>query len=126
MENPQQKPSKLKIFQLVHKNFANIGISPDLAEQPYPFNGKIIMGSATLLLYVICSLMYLFDEAKTFTENTRTIYMCSLAAVIFFDLMILILNAKELFQLMNECVSIVNTRECTAKNPNTFFSNPSF
>lgn len=121
MENYEQKQPKLKILQLVQKYFANVGISPILAAQPYPFNGKLVMGSATLVLYVICSLMDLFYNDKTFAENMVTICMCSLAALIFFTLMILILNVEELFRIINDFETIVNTSRFSKKKFNSSF-----
>lgn len=117
MENFQQKSPKIKVFQLVQKHFATIGICSNLAEQPYPINTKIIKGSATLILFIICSLIYLSYEAKTISENMRIIYMCSSATLIFLALMILTLNVKELFQVVNDFDSIANTSECSVANP---------
>lgn len=118
MAKSRQKPSKIQIFQLIQKYLANIGICPSLAKQPYPINGKIITGSATLILYVICSLIYLFYESKTFTERTRTVYMCSVAALVLFALLIFILNVTKIFQFIDDCEAIVNTSECRS----SFFS----
>lgn len=112
MKNSKRKPSKLKILQLTQMHFATAGICPKLVEQPYPINGKIFMGFFILTFDIICGMIFLFYEAKTFTENTRTTFMCSLAVLIFLSLLILMFNAKELFQAINDCEKIVNTGEC--------------
>lgn len=117
MEN--SKP-KMKIFQLTQKYLATAGICPNLVQQQYPFNRKIFMGFFILILYIFCSMMYLFYTSKTFTENTRTIFMCSLAALIFLVLLILIFNVEELFKVINDCETIVNTGECCEKLNSSF------
>lgn len=106
----------MNIFQLTLKNFATIGIDPNLVLQPYPFNEKIFLGFLILGSGVICNFMYIFYEAKTYTEYTRTIYMCSLELLIIFTLTIIIFKVKMFFKLFNDdCQNLVNTSKYEIK-----------
>lgn len=101
----------MQLFQLIQNNFAAVGISWNLVAQPYPVNGKISLGFFILIISVICNLMYIVREAKTFAEYTQSIHMCSVATLILFALVIVLLNVKKLFNLINGCQKIVNTSE---------------
>lgn len=110
MENTKQnktqsKLSKLKIFQLTQKHFATIGISRNLVMQPYPINVNILMAFVT----IICNLVYAIDGAKTLAEYTQSIYIISMAILVIFALMIIILKVDKLFELIGNFESIVNT-----------------
>lgn len=123
MENPQhsqQKPKKrkLKIFKLTKKNFAAIGISPELVNHPYPFNVRILLGLLILMASVTCNLLYIICEAKTFAEYTQSIYTFSLAAVITLGLVIVLLNVAELFNLINGFENLVNASKLKSKIEN--------
>lgn len=116
------KSPKLKIFQLTLKNLATVGISPNLATQPYPLNGKIYLGILILGSGAICNVIYIFQEAKTFSEYSISIYMCSFTILIIFILTILILNVEKLCNLFDDDFeNIVNTSEQMSK---IFILNP--
>lgn len=106
-EKSQTKLPKKKIFQIVLKNFAAVGIEPNLVVQPYPINGRILMGFCILGSYMICNFKHTF-VAKTFVEYTQTAYMGSAAFVLFFVIWILLLNVKKMFKLINDAESIAN------------------
>lgn len=105
----QKKLSKVKIFQLLRESLVATGINPTLATQTYPINWKISMGFLILILSVICNLMYTLYEAETFAEYTQSAYMGSLAAVIFLDLVIILLNVTKLFDLIDGSGNLANT-----------------
>lgn len=115
MENSNQTKSqaiklpKRKVFQIIQRNLASAGITPNLLNQPYPVNGKIFVGFLILGLFMCCNFKYTFYEAKTFVEYTQTVYVGSLAAVIFLALTIIILKVDKLFELIDECENIVQT-----------------
>lgn len=120
MESSKQKQPKIKVFQLILEHLANAGICSDLVLQPYPFNRKIFKNFLILLLYIICSVMYLFYEAKTFTENTGTIYMGSVSALITIALLILVFSVKKMFKFINSCEEIANTSKFLQSTHNYF------
>lgn len=107
-------PPKMKILQLTLKNFATIGVNPNLSLQPYPFNAKIFISVLILSSYLICNLVFLFYEAKTFTELIQSIYMSFCIASIIFCSAVIISNVNKLFQTINACENFVNTSECMA------------
>lgn len=114
MKNSKQKnqttksPSKIKIFQCVQKNFATAGVGPVLSLQPYPLNLKIKFGFLLGIFYIICDLVFLFVEAKTFTEYMQSIYMGFCPTLSIFGLVVIISKAKKLFQVINDCENLVN------------------
>lgn len=112
-ENSQSVLPRKKIFQIVLKNFATIGIEPKLIAQPNPLNVRILMGFGFLGLSIICIFKYFFYEAKTFIEYTQTAYMGSAAVLLISALLILILNVESLFKLINDCENLVNLSKCT-------------
>lgn len=121
MENSEGTTSKsqtlkLKVFHVIQKNFAAVGFSSNLVTQQYPFNKKIFMGILILSTSVICNLMYIFREAKTFAEYNQSIYMCSLAAAIIFASVIILLNVKKLFNLIKVCENVANTSSQTIES----------
>lgn len=105
----QSKLSKLKIFQLCQKHFATIGISPNLVMQAYPINVKIFMAFVMNHVTIISNLVYVVREAKTFAEFTQSIYFISMALLIIFALMIIILKVDKLFELIENFDRMVNT-----------------
>lgn len=102
----------MKIFQLTQRNFATIGISADSSTQSsYQFNGQIFVGVFILGSIAICNFIYIFYEAETSAEYTESIFMSTLSIPFFLALLILILNVKKLFELINNCENLVNTSE---------------
>lgn len=101
----------MKIFQEIQKNFATLGISPGLSIQPYPLNGKILMEFLILHLALICGFRFTFYEAKTFAEYTQSTYMGAAVALCILCLLIIILNAKNMFKYINGVENIANTGE---------------
>lgn len=100
---------KMKVFQLTLDNFALAGIVPSLAIQSCPLNGKILLIFSIIGLSMFCNFKFTFYGAKTFVEYTQSIYMGSMATIVFFVQLILILKLKNLFKLTNDCESIANT-----------------
>lgn len=103
--------SKMKILQLTLKNIATIGVNPNLSLQPFPFNAKIFFAFLILSSYLICNLVFLFYESKTFTERIQSIYMSSGIASAIFCWVILIFNVNKLFETINACENLINTGE---------------
>lgn len=106
---PKPKIQKLKIFKLTQKNFAAVGISPSLIDQPHPLNEKIVWGFLILTLSIICNLMYIIGEAKTIVEYTQSFYMFCFAAITIIAWAITLRNGAKLFRLINGFENFVNT-----------------
>lgn len=103
--------SKMMIFETNQKNLAIIGIGPELGTQPYPFNGKILMGLLILTYSLISINLYAFNYAETFFEYTQCIFMTCVATLITSALLILALKVEKMFEFINLCDTIVNTCE---------------
>lgn len=117
MENPTPQPKcvKMKIFQVIQKNFAMAGFQRKLATQSYPLNGEIFMGFLILGSGLTSILMYIFTEAQTLPEYTQSIYICSIATLLFIDLFIILLNVGKTFNLIDCCEDLANTSKCEWK-----------
>lgn len=104
-------PQRIKIFQTVQKNFDNLGICVELVSQPYLCNGRVLMGIPIIGSATISNFVYIFYEAKSFSEYTQSSYMCSACILVFIGFAIQILNAKKLFEFINTYENLINTSE---------------
>lgn len=107
---------KLRVLQSIQKNFAMLGIVPALVTQTFPLNEKVFLDFSILSSAIICNFTYTFSEANTFVEYTQSIFMSTLAALINFALLILILNIEKLFGIFNGFEDIANTSQCDIFN----------
>lgn len=95
----------MKIFQLVQKNHAIVGICPN---STHTFNENAIK---TLFLYVFSfalSVVYLFDGAKTFIEYTYNMYMTMMIAMLFIVYGIAISKMCKWFEHISHMEELVN------------------
>lgn len=106
---PKPKIQKTEILRLTLKNFAAVGFTPDLIDQPYSLNRKILLGFLLLTSSIICNSMYTIREAQTFGEYTQSIYMFSLAALITLVFVTILLNVTELFSFISGVECLINT-----------------
>lgn len=104
-------PPKMEVLHWVQKNFATVGITPNLSHQPHPFSAKIAVGFVILSAYFVCNLMFTFFEANTLMEYSQSIYMGSLAILIILALFIIIFNVEKLFNLIDDSGNLVNASE---------------
>lgn len=114
LPKPESPKPKLKIYQLIQKNFAAAGIDLNLLTQPYPLNRKILLNFLILTTSFICNLMHTFYEAKSFGEHVQSNYMCTLTISIALALVIVLLQVAELFSFIDNCENIVN--KCKSMN----------
>lgn len=105
----RSQQAKLKIFQVIQKNFLIIGISPKLATQSYPINGKLFLGFLTLTLALISACVFIFHEAETLVEYAQSSYMGSIATLVLGMLFITVFNVEKIFALINLVDRAVNT-----------------
>lgn len=113
MENSNQENSpptlpKIKAFKAIQKSFAMIGITPELATQPYPCNGRISFGILLCGSCNICMCMYIIDDVETFFEYTKSIYVLSAGIDITFSLITKILKVNEIFEFINRSDGMLN------------------
>lgn len=109
VQNPQRKVERIKVLQSIQKNLSIIGVDRYTAMQQRSFNAKSIMTLLGVGLGIICTLMFLFVEAKTFFATIQSIYVCSAYIVVGFALLIMVLYLNELFQGFDDGESLANT-----------------
>lgn len=110
-EKPKPKLPRMQVFQTIQKNFAIAGITPDLVNQAYPLNVKILMGFLSLNSGAYFNLAFTLYYADTFAEYTQSIYVFSLVDLIIFALLIVVLQVDKLFKFVNTCCDIVNSSQ---------------
>lgn len=109
MRPVRTKQRKLKIFQLVQRQLAILGIVPELEMQAYRLNARVLMVFFIFGSSSACILEYTFCEAKSLSEYTESSYMGSYVLTIMFAFLIFILKLREIFMLITDCESVINT-----------------
>lgn len=107
MENSSQE--NRQAFEIFQKNFATAGITPGLAKQSWPLNGTILFAFVVLCSSNYCGLVFIADDAETFTEYIQSIYSMSYVISLIFALVILILKAGIIFEFINAGNDLINT-----------------
>ena len=115
-EKSKSQPPKLKVFEITQKNFVTVGITPNLVDQTYPFNGMILFGFLLLGSAIYCTFLFIIYDAETYAEYTQAIYISSVATLIIVMLMIVTTKAKKLFKFINACNDFVDTCELIYQN----------
>lgn len=110
-EKSKSQSSKHKVFGIIQEHLAIIGIEPNLVEQSYPFNGKILFGFLLLGSSIYCTFVFIIYEAETFAEYTQSVYIGSNGVLNIFVLLIIILKIKRLYDFINDCDDLVNTSQ---------------
>lgn len=100
---------KIKIFLIIQKNFATVGINSNLVTQDYPFNERILKGYLIICSWTISNVLYCFHGPESFSEYTQSIYVCSLCILISIAYTILILKVEKLFEFIDGVENVVNT-----------------
>lgn len=105
----QSSTSKRRVFKIVQKNFATVGITPSLVDQSYPLNGTISFAFLMLASAIYCTFVFIAYDAETFADYTQSAYTVSIVTFILLLLLASILKAKNLFEFINGCGALVNT-----------------
>lgn len=106
---PQLNGPKQKLFQLIRENLISIGIHPNLATQPYPFNKRILLRFLVLGSFIISPSTYAFHVAETFFEYTESSYMITFQIVITSTFAITILKEKTLFEAIVDLENLLDS-----------------
>lgn len=106
---------KFRIFLLTQKNFATLGVTPDLSNQQCLFNKRISIGLSLLGLATICIFQFFFYEAKTFSECTQASYLGLYSALILIGLLIVVIKVKKLFEFIKNSENLVNTSKWNSR-----------
>lgn len=106
---------KIKIFQIIQKNLASIGIGPNSEMKLHPINAKTLLISLMLTLATISIVIYISKGANTFAEFTQSAYTCSVLVLMSFVLIIMIAQLEELFKIINDCECLANISQFLKK-----------
>lgn len=98
-------------FEIPARSFAMLGISPALAAQAYPLNGRIFMGFLICAVGSSCTFAYVIYDAGIYAEYVQPIYVGSVAILCAFCLLITILKVEKLFKYINGCDDHFNMSE---------------
>lgn len=115
MENSDQtKPTtksepELKAFQLIQKHCAIIGIRLNSVSQPLSW--KILLGFLALSVFIICQLIYAFNDAQTYAEYMQSIYTCSLLSAALLTMLVLVSERTTLYEFIEHLDEIINTSQ---------------
>lgn len=104
-----QLPQRIKILQTIQKKFAIVGIYLDVVSQPYLYNGRIMMGYFIMGSATVSNFVYIFYEAKSFGEYTRSSFFCAACIYVSIVLTILTQKVKKIVEIINEIENLANT-----------------
>lgn len=108
-EKSQSSKSKHRVFKIVRKNFATVGISPNSTDRR--FGGTILFGFLMLGSAIYCISVFIIYDAEKFAEYTQSVYTVSAVAFILFILLLFIFKVENLFEFIDGCDALVNTSE---------------
>lgn len=112
-EKSQSSKSKHRVFKIVRKHFATIGITPNSTDRR--FSGTILFGFLMLGSAIYCISVFIIYDAEKFAEYSQSVYMVSGVAFILFILLLFIFKVENLFEFINGCDALVNTSESDCK-----------
>lgn len=107
-ETPQSDFPVMKSFKTVQKKFTLLGITPELAKQPYPLNLKVILALSVLTMALIFECIYIGSDASTFIDYTQSIFVAAAGFLVLFVLMILIFKVEKIFEFIDHCDFMIN------------------
>lgn len=109
--NSQSQQPKIKILHTVQKNLIYLGIGLNPAIKLQTSNGKILINFLILTTAVVWMLLYILNNAETFTEYTQSIYLSSSFILMILALIITIFNSTKLYKIINHCECLINIRK---------------
>lgn len=124
-KSKSKQPPKLKSFEIVQKNFATAGITPNLANQTYPLNGTILFEFLMLSTGIYSTTVFIIYDAGTLIEYTQSVYIDSLLILIILSLLIIILKAAKLFEYIGGNDNLINNSKWECQT-NFYYPDESF
>lgn len=119
MENTREQKlqsqfRKIKVFQIIQKNLASVGIGPNSSLELRQFNAKILLISLIYALAIMSHILYISKDAETFAEYTQCTYMCCTMTLTAAIWIIIIVQLEEFFKVIHDCECLVNTSKKTS------------
>lgn len=97
----------MKIFQLLQKNIAHLGLAAD----QIPFNKRSL-----LIIFIFCSgiilnCVYFFHRAKTFQEYAESVFVVTAIIVVTLDFTFIVWRMRHFSNCVNEAEQIIDDSE---------------
>lgn len=102
----------MRSFKTVRKNFAWLGICPELVQQSYPFNLRVIMALTVIAAGVSFVGLYVYNDAETFIDYTQSVFVAAAGSLVLFLQLILVFKVEKLFEFIDRCDAMLNQSKC--------------
>lgn len=114
----------MKHFRSVCNSFAILGICPNLLQQKYPFNIKILMVYLYYSLTIILCCVYVSQTVhRNFEELSDLIFRISVLCLLVAVYSVFVFKVKNFFHILNTCDEIVDkSKNIHKKFPLIFYT----
>ena len=103
----QSNHTAMKLFQIIQKNFAFLGIRPI---QPR-FNWRSVTIFHIFTLAITFSAVFLFFKANTFLEYAQNAYVTTTVFTVWIGFLSFLIQKQKLFQLIDDFEKCADERE---------------
>lgn len=107
----ERSHSEIKLFQILQKPFAILGISDPQKSQRHQFNARNFVCLLFLGLYTILTGLFFLVEAETFEEYADSFYASFSMATIFFTCSSTMSDVVEIYELTSGFEALIQKRE---------------
>lgn len=114
-KNENSSTNKLKIFQIIQRQYAILGISStNQSAQKLPFNRRVLIGLLFFGCIFTLQFVYIFQVASDFMEYTECICATSGNILIFVCFMAIVLGNTTLFECIDNLEQLIDTSKAIA------------
>lgn len=115
-ENENSSTNKLKIFQIIQRHYAILGISStNQSAQELPFNRRVLIGFLFFGCIFTLQFVYSFQVASDFMEYTECICATSGNILIFVCFMTIVVGNTTLFECIDILEQLIDTSKTIAR-----------
>lgn len=102
----------MRVFVVIRETLGRLGIhAPKAFEKFRNFNKRNVCGLVVYLSYNISTVVFLIYDAETMSEYSDSIYLFSVTFVLNAMYINLIVNTKEIFNLVERLENIIQKRK---------------
>lgn len=101
----------MKLFKLIQKKFAKLGITSQQSIQSYRINRKILIALLSYGTNNILNYAFIFNGGHSFVEYTDIICMSATTTMIAINFTILIFKMEKYFEFIDSCNKIATKSE---------------
>lgn len=106
-----EKRQKIKLFQIIQRYFAILGISSNYSKQNDMLNRNVLKASVFYGLNSTFNTIFLLVEASNFREYIDSIIATTSVFGILFCFMIVFSEMSKLFEFIENCERVTNERK---------------